>query len=106
MEDSLSRQIQFRNWLGSSAKIISKVCAAIDALRRERFDLVFLDRDLGFGEFGEDVARAMVELKFPRQCIVHSDNPFGVELISTILQEGQIQVECVPFALLGLIRDR
>src|SRR5258707_9747895 len=61
VEDSLPRQIQFRNWLGSTAKIISKVSQAIEELQREKYDLVCLDRDLSFGEFGEDIAKFMVE---------------------------------------------
>jgi hypothetical protein len=61
VEDALPRRVQFRNWLGSSAKIVSKVSRAIEELRRDKFELVFLDRDLGFGEFGEEIAKVMAE---------------------------------------------
>lgn len=61
VEDALPRRVQFRNWLGSSAKIVSKVSRAIEELRRDKFELVFLDRDLGFGEFGDEIAKVMAE---------------------------------------------
>src|SRR5258705_11558973 len=47
VEDALVRQLQFRDWLGSNAKIVAKVNDAIAALHEEQFDLVFLDHDLG-----------------------------------------------------------
>jgi hypothetical protein len=64
VEDALPRQLAFRNWLGPSAKIVNKVDAAIKEIKHRHFDWVFLDRDLGFGRFGEDVAAYLAEIKF------------------------------------------
>jgi hypothetical protein len=40
LEGLLPRQLQFRAWLGSSAKIVSRAAAAIQELRRQPLDVV------------------------------------------------------------------
>ena len=99
VEDALPRQLAFRNWLGSSAKIVNRVDAAIMELRHRQFDWIFLDRDLGFGRFGEDVARHLVEIKFRGSVVAHTTNPFGADLIKKLLTDGGVKVECVPFGM-------
>jgi len=103
VEDQLARQLQFRERFGSSAKIVAKVSDAIDALRNDTYDLVCLDRDLGFGEFGEAVAEAMVKMNFAGEVIIHSANPTGAEMILHILS-GKVKAQIVPYTLLGIVR--
>src|SRR5258708_26653441 len=59
VEDALPRRVQFRNWLGSSAKIVSKVSRAIEELRRDKFELFFLHPDFGFREVGAGIAKGL-----------------------------------------------
>ncbi len=105
VEDALARQLQFRDWLGSNTRIVARVSDAVDALRSETYDLVMLDRDLGFGEFGETVAAEMVNMGFKGEVIIHSANPTGAEMILRVLSDAKIKAKIVPFTLLGLIRS-
>lgn len=104
VEDLLYRQFVFREWLSSSAKIVATPDAAIHEIERETFDVIFLDRDLGFGRFGEDVAEHLAAVKFAGRVIVHSENSFGAQLIEKTLTDAGIKVECVPFSILGVFR--
>ena len=104
VEDLLHRQLRFRNWLGSSAVIVARADAAIQELQRQSFDVVFLDRDLGLNAgFGEDVGVHLNATRYAGRVIVHSTNPFGVELIKKAL--GDIAAEIAPFDMLGVLRE-
>jgi hypothetical protein len=83
---------------------IKRFFKAIEALREEKYDFGFLDRDLGFGEFGEDVARFMAENNFKGEVCVHSANPTGAEMIKKVLDDAKIKATIIPFTLLAVIR--
>lgn len=104
VEDSLSRQLAFRAWLGPTGKIVRTVDAAITDIKREKFDWIFLDRDLGFGQFGEDVASHLAEIKFPGRVVVHSVNTFGAQLIAKLLADADVAHELIPFGMFGIFR--
>jgi len=100
------RQIRFREWLGyanPNVKIVSTASAAIATLRpgERAYDYIFLDRDL-LHSFGESVAEHLAKFGFDGQVYVTSANPFGAELIEKILKDASIQVERIPFAMLGI----
>jgi DNA-binding LytR/AlgR family response regulator len=104
LEDLLVRQLRFLAWCGSSAKIVSTAAKAIHELQQQRFDVVFLDRDLGLNAgFGEDVGVHLNATRYAGRVIVHSTNPFGVELIKKAL--GDIAAEIAPFDMLGVLRE-
>jgi hypothetical protein len=106
LEDLLPRILKFREWLGSSAKIVNTAAKAIHELQQQH-DFVFLDRDLGIGAgHGEDVAAYLAEVKFPGRVIVHSTNPFGADLIKATLERGGIIAEIAPFDILGIFVHR
>jgi DNA-binding response OmpR family regulator len=77
----------------------------VDLVRERSFDLVMLDRDLGPGGVGEDVARAICALPELQQpfVVVHSWNPDGARRIAEILHEGGVRFMCRMFdANIGL----
>lgn len=92
---------------------------AIDSLRNsERFDIAFLDHDLGGRTFveeregtGTEVAEWIVTMKpheRPRRIIVHSHNPAGAQRMTDILLERGCPVEQWPFgsdAFMRCLRD-
>lgn len=77
-------------------------CAtAIDALTGERFDLCLLDHDLGEGDSGTEVARAIAAMdpdRHPRDVIIHSHNPVGAERMRDILRDAGIRCRIEPFS--------
>ena len=106
LEDLLPRILKFRQWLGSSARIVKTVPKAIHELQLLTFDVVMLDRDLASpaAGYGEDLAVHLSKISFPGRVICHSTNPFGVELIKKAL--GGITPEIAPFDLLGILREK
>jgi hypothetical protein len=104
VEDSLYRQLAFRNWIGAAVKIVSRADTAIREIERRHFHWIFLDRDLQ-GGFGEDVAAYLAEIKFTGRVIVHSGNPFGARLIQKLLSEADVAHEIVPFGIFGIFRS-
>jgi hypothetical protein len=104
VEDSLYRQLAFRNWIGAVVKIVSRADMAIREIERRHFDWIFLDRDLQ-GGFGEDVATYLAEIKFAGRVIVHSCNPFGAQLIEKLLSDAGVVHEVVPFGMFGIFRS-
>ena len=106
LEDLLPRQLRFRAWLGSSAKIVNRSADAISELHSHHFDVVFLDRDLGIGAgFGEDVCAELVRIKFTGRAILHTTNPFAGVLMVRMLSDGDVQYEIAPFDVLGVLRE-
>jgi hypothetical protein len=106
LEDLLPRILKFREWLGSSAKIVNTVPKAIQELQQRTFDVVMIDRDLASPTdgHGEDLGAYLNEIAFAGRVIVHSTNPFGVELIKKTL--GGITPEIAPFDVLGVFREK
>ena len=78
--------------------------AAIDALiNNERFDLVHLDHDLGYGSGnnGYEVAvfiSTMSDSTIPRKIVLHSSNQVGAERMLARL-EDLTEVQVIPFSI-------
>jgi len=107
LDDLLPRQLRFRAWCGSSAKIVNTAAKAIHELQQESYDVLFLDRDLGPGYgYGEDVAKCQADIKFAGRVVCHSTNSFGAALIEKTLKDGGINVEVAPFDVLGVFREK
>jgi Cyclic-phosphate processing Receiver domain len=105
IENTLHRQIKFRVRLPPTAKIVSRVDRALREIEAQRFDLIFLDRDLDGGGFGEDIATHLAAIKFPGKVICHSDNHTAAQFIKKILDDGGVNVEIIPFGILGVFRN-
>jgi hypothetical protein len=78
--------------------------AAIGLLQADggRFDVAFLDRDLGHVLTGENVAAAMARLPFnkrPRRVVVHSQNKLGGDAMVRTLRSAGYHVIRAPFVL-------
>lgn len=79
---------------------------AFEALAEEysrgtRFDLAYLDHDLGEAFTGKDVAQYIVDCLLPgerpKQVIVHSVNPDGAKAIRDTLVSVGVQTAVIPF---------
>ncbi len=73
---------------------------AIKKMRRTKFDVVFLDRDLGALANGAFVAEAMTKLpksKRPERVVVHSQNPLAVFDMVKPLQDAGYHVIRAPW---------
>ena len=87
--------------------ICRTVADAVEAFDRERFDWIFLDRDLGFGDgFGEDFAGHLANTGFQGRTIIHSANIVAARYIEQVLRDAGISVEAVPFPVLGVFQER
>ena len=104
VEDSLYRQLAFRNWIGASVKIVSRADSAIQEIKLRRFDWIFLDRDF-LDRFGEDVAAYLAEIKFVGRVVIHSGNPFGAQLIAKTLTDAGLTHGIVPLGMFGIFRS-
>src|SRR5258708_1631486 len=102
VEDSLARIKQFKRWL-PLARIVASANRAIEAIRRDCPEIIFLDRDI-VNSLGEEVAEFLAAQKFAGRVYVTSANPFGVEVISKILTDAGIKFEVIPFQMLGIVR--
>lgn len=103
-EDLLHRQLRFREWL-PQAKIVNRAETAILELKRQRYDWIFLDRDL-LGSYGEDIAEYLSKHYDGQKIVIHSTNPFGAALISKVLRDSGIPAELAPFDVLGVFTDK
>lgn len=63
---------------------------AIDYLSKHKYDIVFLDHDLGTRATGIKVAKWMHSNKIDAQVIIHSLNPVGAENMKHILKDARI----------------
>jgi DNA-binding NtrC family response regulator len=98
VEDSLDRVKQFKKWLPSS-RIVASASRAIEAIRKDVPQIIFLDRDL-IGSFGEEVAKYLTKIDYQGLVICHSGNPTGAEFVKHAFPETQI----IPFAMLAVVR--
>ncbi len=57
------------------------------------FDFVLLDWDLSLGVTSEPVARFLAEMKYSGQIFVHTENPFGQQVLGRILPAAAV----IPF---------
>jgi hypothetical protein len=79
-----------RSWFLSAYRIPQAfVCddcdSAIRIIRQFEPSTVFLDWDLAFGVSSEPVARFLAEMNYSGQVFVHSENPFGVDVLKRII---------------------
>ena len=98
LEDNLERQEQFKkNLVGHNIEITDSSKTAIQKLTNEKWNLLFLDHDLGgqvYVESGENTGYEVAEfLKFnnkhiPQNVIVHSLNVPGAQNILSVLANG------------------
>jgi hypothetical protein len=100
VEDSLQR----RNWFLSRYRIPHAYLADTARQAKECFDqiapdVVFLDWDLHCFT-SEDFARRLAAMNFSGQVIVHSTNPFGMEVLKKILPAAAVR----PFGLFDILR--
>lgn len=83
---------------------VSDPLIAIGLLQADggRFDVAFLDRDLGHVLTGENVAVAMARLpsdKRPKRVVVHSQNKLGGDSMERTLRSAGYHVVRAPFVL-------
>lgn len=99
VEDSEARNEIFRRWL-PEAVIATNPADALDHLKSDRFDVVFLDHDyhgLMFVDKSDPeylnrtfwaVAQKLHRIGFIGQVIVHSGNPIGAKRMADLLSES------------------
>jgi len=86
-DDDLLRISVFKKMLpeffiGSNMDFALNYQEAVDHLKNDVYDVIFLDHDLGVGKTGYDVALWMKEnIENPPDVIIHSMNPIGAKNI-------------------------
>ena len=104
LEDSLERIKWFEETFEDcNIFFTKKVKEACEKLRSEKYDLIFLDRDLGsIEENGEEVANMMRKEKLsPNACIIiHTVNPFGQANMKKYLKSYHKNVNMIDFTQL------
>lgn len=102
VEDDAFRILLFRQWLrGHDLAIAETARRAIRLLRRQAFDVVFLDHDLGGRVLvdpsdpntGAEVARFMARAGVATRTIIHSHSPDGTGYLKALLPAAEV----VPF---------
>jgi len=102
VEDDGYRIHLFTQWLrGYPVTVATSARRAIRLLRKEHFDIVFLDHDLGGRTFvdssdrntGAEVARFMAADGIAMRTVIHSQNAAGIHYIRSILPHARV----VPF---------
>jgi len=104
LEDESERRPWFaETFAGCEITFTARVEPTLKALRREEYDLIFLDRDLGQPkENGEDVAWQMKTEGLAKNAIVvaHTVNPHGQRAIERYLKDTVAEVHVIPFPTL------
>jgi CheY-like chemotaxis protein len=80
--------------------------AAIEYLKNNKYDLIFLDHDLGglemidssFYNTGYTVAKFMKENNVKGRVVIHSLNPSGAQNIKFLLKNAKV----IPFTVLNI----
>lgn len=95
VEDDFTRIKMFKSWLiGFDYDVCEDADPAIEKVNNEKYDLIFLDHDLGGRVFvdsndkntGYQVAKAIVNsINKDSFVIIHSLNPVGAEKMANIL---------------------
>ncbi len=106
LEDNPMRIDLFRRFVGGKARfqIFETAWPAIKALQTFKYDLIFLDHDLGGQQMvtddkingtGYDVAKALANtLNKDTQVVVHSCNPVGAKNMMAVLND---KTHAIPF---------
>lgn len=103
LDDEQGRHDVFDVWLEEHAvKHAYSVQSAVAFMFNTKFDVVFLDHDLGEGrptgyEIAKWMATEMSKTKWPGLVVIHSLNPFGAERMHSTLREAGFNVQKVPF---------
>jgi CheY-like chemotaxis protein len=104
LEDSAHRIVWFKAALKEHKLIFcAHARAGKQALRKNQFDLIFLDHDLK-GEpvdpesenSGCEVARYIAEHEIESMVIIHSENPLGSDAMAAILENSHV----IPYSKL------
>ena len=88
---------------GTQVTAATNALEAIEALKNDTFDMVFLDHDLNTFQDGKeitglDVVKYMVDhLTTSPSCVVHSMNHAAAWRMSETLKENDFYVQVVPF---------
>jgi CheY-like chemotaxis protein len=105
LDDNSHRVAFFQNGLkGHKLTVCSHVRAAIKALKKTSFDVIFLDHDLEKGHIdpesensGSEVARYIADHEIVCSCIVlHTENDIGRAAMESILD----QCHSIPYGKL------
>lgn len=109
LDDNHTRHALLKLWWPSADRCYT-YDECVSFLRRNSYDVVSLDHDLGVddemcipgvtnkGMTGTDVAKFIATLaQKPRFAIVHSYNPSGAASMESILTEANIKTARVPF---------
>jgi len=104
LEDSPERHKAFLRWLiGHVVKITENAKDAIELLRAEDWDILFLDHDLGGEEMvvsgngtGFEVAKWLAENpdNHPSKIVIHSYNPAGAMNMKSVLPTATLAPGC------------
>ena len=99
VDDNPHRVTFFQNGLKQhKVTVCNHVRAAIKALKKTSFDVIFLDHDLEKGRIdpesedsGSEVARFIADYGIACSCIIlHTDNEAGREMMQAILDECHV----------------
>lgn len=102
LEDDPERVKWFKMTFGSCNIVCTKdIKTACDELRTKDYDLIFLDRDLGYprGQSGEDVAWTMKEEELVKdgKVVIHTVNPHGQKAMRRYLDKYHNNIYVIPF---------
>lgn len=104
LDDDVARQKQFqRQWIGHDITVVATVAETIECLKKEKWDIAFLDHDLDGKAYissgpgtGYEVAQWLTKhpQRKPVLIVIHSFNKVGVLEMNLLLIEAII----APFA--------
>jgi len=101
LEDDIKRLEWFKNIFNdANIHIATEIDDACDKLKKEKYDLIFLDRDLGNpNQNGEDVAWEMYQDKIAQQTpvIIHSMDSRGQRILGKYLNKYKKNVFNIKF---------
>lgn len=102
LDDDPSRHAVFRSSLvGHRLTHAHTALEAVKAMWSKRFDVVFLDHDLGDDHStGYDVTKWMERMPHenrPEVCVVHSLNPVGSSNMMLTLRKHGFRTERIPY---------
>ncbi len=91
VEDSSQRIDFFKSlFIACSTQYARSSGEAIEKLADGEFDLIFLDYDLADETTAVPVARYIREEKIAAKVVIHSDNPGGTGVLSSLLRDSLV----------------
>lgn len=102
LDDDQRRHDVFDVWLeGHGVTHVYSAAGAAKAMLRSKFDVAFLDHDLGEGATtGSRLAEWMMKMPDdhrPSLVVIHSLNPVGASNMYSLLQRAGFNVQMIPF---------